>query len=42
MSHLERKTIFILEMMRFDWGKKELPDYYNPEPLKHLPLMEIT
>ena len=42
MSHLERKTIFILEMMRFDWGEKEQPDYYNQEPLKHLPLMEIT
>ena len=42
MSHRERKTIFILEMMRFDYGETEQPDYYNQEPRKHLPLMEIT
>jgi hypothetical protein len=42
MSQGERKTIFILEMMRFDWGEKEQPDYYNQEALKHLPLIEIT
>ena len=42
MNPQERKTIFILGMMRFDWGEKEQPDYYNQEPLKHLPLMEIT
>ena len=42
MSYREKKTIFILEMMRFNWSEKEQPDYYNQEPLKHLPLMEIT
>ena len=42
MSHRERKTILILEMVRFNCGDKGLPAYYGQEPLKHLKLMEIT
>ena len=34
MSQRERKTIFILEMLRFNCGEKELPDHHDQEPLK--------